>query len=197
MDHSNMQWLSLFHRILSTQIRDIDLLYSFDPGATSVLKYSCGSSHICLYSVTTHINLSKTSCNQTLDDGSWEHDEVDRIEEMVLEVKVSSYTVGEDSQALVDAKVSIKVEHNIHHDTDEEGMQATSSMGCDNSQGDGRTNLVDEDDNINDVASKVIMYDNIDLEASNYCAQRDDNELYDLHHFNNLITLNMVVCHQD
>ena len=53
---------------------------------------------------------------------------------------------------------------------DEEGMQATSSMGCDNSQGDGRTNLVGEDDNINDVASKVIMYDNIDLEASNCCA---------------------------
>lgn len=120
-----------------------------------------------------------------------------RIEDMVLldDVEVSSYTVGEDSRALVVAKVSIKMGHNSHRDTNEEGMLATGSMGYDTSQGDGRTGLVGEADRTNDVPSMVTVDDNIDLVelASNSLAWRD--EFYDLCHSDNFVALNKAVFH--
>ena len=105
--------------------------------------------------------------------------------------EVASYTVGEDSHALVAIKDSIKVENNSHSHTNEMGRLATRSMGYHTSQGHGRTGLTEELDSNNDVASMFPVNHNVDSVelAYNYLAWRDD--LCYSCHFEIFVALNM------
>ena len=95
---------------------------------------------------------------------------------LIDDKEVASYTVREDSHALVAVEDSIKLENNSHSHTNERDRLATSSMGYHNSQGHGRTGLTEELDSNNDVASIFPVNHNVNSVelASNYLGWRDE-----------------------